>query len=74
MGKWFTKYFSGAEYEVTGYDTEITNFGKKYFSIRITSGSNFKSRLCLYCVHQQERTPEIIRLIAKEMKKRNISY
>ena len=46
MGQWFTKYFSGPDYEVTGYDTESTSFGKNIHSIRIISGSNFKSRLC----------------------------
>ena len=28
MGQWFTKYFTGSDYEVTGYDTESKSFGK----------------------------------------------
>ena len=48
MGQWFTKYFSGPDYEVTGYDTESKSFGKNILVSESLVGCNFKSRLCCF--------------------------
>ena len=46
MGQWFTKYFAAADFEVTGYDTESTNFGKGIIVSESLVGAIFKNRLC----------------------------
>ena len=68
MGQWFTKYFSGSDYEVTGYDTESTNFGKNIIVSESLVGAILKADYVVLCTPTR-RTPEIIRLIAKEMKR-----
>jgi len=72
MGQWFTKYFSGQEYEVTGYDSESNNFGKNIIVSESLVGAILKADYVVLCTPTR-RTPEIIRLIAKEMK-RGLSY
>ena len=56
MGRWFTKYFAGLDFEVTGYDTETTSFGKNINSFRIISRSNSKGRLCGIVYTNQKNT------------------
>ncbi|MDC0927835.1 prephenate dehydrogenase/arogenate dehydrogenase family protein [Nitrosopumilus sp.] len=68
MGQWFTKYFSGPDYEVTGYDTESTGFGKNILVSESLVGAILKADYVVLCTPTR-RTPEIIRLIAKEMKR-----
>ena len=68
MGKWFTKYFAGSDYEVTGYDTESKSFGKNIIVSESLVGAILKADYVVLCTPTR-RTPEIIRLIAKEMKR-----
>ena len=68
MGQWFTKYFSGQKYEVTGYDSESNNFGKNIIVSESLVGAILKADYVVLCTPTR-RTPEIIRLIAKEMKR-----
>ena len=68
MGQWFTKYFAAADFEVTGYDTESTNFGKGIIVSESLVGAILKTDYVVLCTPTR-RTPEIIRLIAKEMKR-----
>jgi len=66
MGLWFSKYFHEMGYEVTGYDSEYeitSKFVKKGNSL---VGSILKAECVMLCTPTR-RTPEIIRLIAKEM-------
>ena len=53
MGQWFTKYFSGPDYEVTGYDTESKSFGKNIIVSESLVGAILK-QIMLFYVHQQE--------------------
>jgi len=68
MGQWFAKYFSANGFEVTGYDSE------KQFPIKLIKKSDslvggiLKAEYVILCTPTR-RTPEIIRLIAKEMKR-----
>jgi prephenate dehydrogenase len=68
MGQWFTKYFSGSDYEVTGFDTESKSFGKNILVSESLVGAILKADYVVLCTPTR-RTPEIIRLIAKEMKR-----
>ena len=68
MGQWFTNYFSGSEYEVTGYDSESNDFGKNVKVAESLVGAILKADYVILCTPTR-RTPEIIRLIAKEMKR-----
>ena len=68
MGQWFTKYFSGPDYEITGYDSENNNFGKNVIVSESLVGAILKADYVVLCTPTR-RTPEIIRLIAKEMKR-----
>ena len=67
MGKWFANYFYKMGFEVVGFDTneEI----KEKFIIKANSliGAILKTDYVLLCT-PTKNTPEIIRLIAKEMK------
>ena len=67
MGKWFAEYFHKIGFEVVGFDTngEI----KEKFITKGSSlvGSILKTDYVLLCT-PTKNTPEIIRLIAKEMK------
>ena len=68
MGKWFTKYFAGMDFEVTGYDSENKITGKDIIVSDSLVGAILKSDYVVLCTPTR-RTPEIIRLIAKEMKR-----
>jgi len=66
MGKWFANYFYKMGFEVVGFDTNETI--KEKFIIKANSliGAILKTDYVLLCT-PTKNTPEIIRLIAKEM-------
>ena len=68
MGKWFANYFHKIGFEVKGFDTE--NEIKEKFIIKANSlvGAILQIDYVLLCT-PTKNTPEIIRLIAKEMKR-----
>ncbi len=68
MGQWFAKYFAEKGFEVTGYDSENKIAGKNIISSESLVGSILKADYVVLCTPTR-RTPEIIRLIAKEMKR-----
>jgi len=68
MGQWFTKYFTSKEFEVTGYDSENKVSGKDIKISESLVGGILKADYVVLCTPTR-RTPEIIRLIAKEMKR-----
>ena len=66
MGKWFASYFHKMGFEVVGFD--INNDIKEKFITKGNSlvGAILKTEYVLLCT-PTKRTPEIVRLIAKEM-------
>ncbi len=68
MGQWFAKYFADKDFEVTGYDSENKISGKNITTSDSLVGSILKADYVVLCTPTR-RTPEIIRLIAKEMKR-----
>ncbi len=68
MGQWFTGYFAAKGFEVTGFDTENKVSGKDVIVSDSLVGSILKAEYVVLCTPTR-RTPEIIRLIAKEMKR-----
>ena len=68
MGQWFAKYFSSKGFEVTGYDSENKVSGKDIKISESLVGGILKADYVVLCTPTR-RTPEIIRLIAKEMKR-----
>ena len=68
MGQWFTKYFANKDFEVTGYDSENKVLGKDIIVSDSLVGAILKADYVVLCTPTR-RTPEIIRLIAKEMKR-----
>ncbi|PJC50918.1 MAG: prephenate dehydrogenase/arogenate dehydrogenase family protein [Nitrosopumilales archaeon CG_4_9_14_0_2_um_filter_34_16] len=68
MGQWFVKYFASEGFEVTGYDTENKNLGKDIILSESLVGGILNADYVVLCTPTR-RTPEIIRLIAKEMKR-----
>ena len=68
MGQWFTKFFSENGFEVTGYDAEAKISGKKIIKSDSLVGAILNTDYVVLCTPTR-RTPEIIRLIAKEMKR-----
>ncbi|MCY3853961.1 MAG: prephenate dehydrogenase/arogenate dehydrogenase family protein [Thaumarchaeota archaeon] len=68
MGRWFTKYFLDNNFDVVGYDPEnqITN----QYAIKSQSliSSVLNTDYVILCTPIR-KTPEIIRLVSKEMKK-----
>ncbi|MCV0431353.1 prephenate dehydrogenase/arogenate dehydrogenase family protein [Nitrosopumilus sp.] len=68
MGQWFTKFFADSGFEVTGYDSEnkISTKGLKIAESLV--GGILSADYVVLCTPTR-RTPEIIRLIAKEMKR-----
>ena len=68
MGKWFADYFHKMGFEVVGFD--INNDIKEKFIIKANSlvGAILQMDYVLLCT-PTKNTPEIIRLIAKEMKR-----
>ena len=68
MGQWFTKYFGDKGFQVTGYDEENKIKGKNIIQAESLVGAILKADYVILCTPTR-RTPEIIRLIAKEMKR-----
>lgn len=68
MGQWFVKYFSDIGFDVTGFDTENKIQGKGIIQSDSLVGGILKADYVILCTPTR-RTPEIIRLIAKEMKR-----
>jgi len=68
MGQWFVKYFSDIGFDVTGFDTENKIQGKGIIHSDSLVGGILKADYVVLCTPTR-RTPEIIRLIAKEMKR-----
>lgn len=68
MGQWFAKYFSSKGYEVIGYDSESPITDKTVKKADSLVGAVLNSDIVLLCTPTR-RTPEIIRLIAKEMRR-----
>ena len=68
MGKWFANYFHKIGFEVSGYDSE--NEIKEKFANKARSlvSSILNIDYVMLCT-PTKRTPEIIRLISKEMKR-----
>ena len=68
MGNWFAKYFHKIGFEVTGFDTE--NEIEEKFIIKASSLVNaiLQTDYVMLCT-PTKNTPEIIRLIAKEMRR-----
>ena len=68
MGQWFSKYFIAKGFEVTGYDQENNISEKAVIKAQSLVGAILSADYVLLCTPTR-RTPEIIRLIAKEMKR-----
>ena len=68
MGKWFANYFSAMDFEVTGFDSENEVKGKSIIKSDSLIGSILNVDYVMLCT-PTKRMPEIIRLIAKEMKR-----
>jgi prephenate dehydrogenase len=68
MGQWFAKYFASQGYEVIGYDSEVPITDKLIKKAESLVGSVLEAEIVLLCTPTR-RTPEIIRLIAKEMRR-----
>jgi prephenate dehydrogenase len=68
MGQWFVKYFAGQDYEVVGFDSEAPITDKSVKKANSLVGAVLNADIVLLCTPTR-RTPEIIRLIAKEMKR-----
>jgi prephenate dehydrogenase len=68
MGRWFAKYFLENGFEVTGYDIEEDFNIKSVIKANSLVGAVLKAEYVILCTPTR-RTPEIIRLIAKEMKR-----
>ncbi|WP_268541106.1 prephenate dehydrogenase/arogenate dehydrogenase family protein [Candidatus Nitrosotenuis cloacae] len=68
MGQWFTKYFIASGYDVVGYDSEAPVTDKAVKKAESLVGAILSADIVLLCTPTR-RTPEIIRLIAKEMKR-----
>ena len=68
MGQWFAKYFAAKDYDVIGYDSEAPIKDKVIKKATSLVGSVLNAEIVLLCTPTR-RTPEIIRLIAKEMRR-----
>ena len=68
MGKWFANYFHKIGFEVIGFD--VNNNIKEKFITKANSlvGAILKTDYVILCT-PTKRTPEIVRLIAKEMQR-----
>jgi prephenate dehydrogenase len=68
MGKWFSKYFLEKNYEIIGYDSEKEIVNKSITKAQSLVGAILTADYVILC-RPVKRTPETIRLIAKEMKR-----
>ncbi|TLX75413.1 MAG: prephenate dehydrogenase/arogenate dehydrogenase family protein [Thaumarchaeota archaeon] len=68
MGKWFSKYFIEKGFEVIGYDSEKEIVNKSITKAKSLVGAILNVDYVILAI-PVKRTPETIRLIAKEMKR-----
>lgn len=68
MGRWFSKYFIEKGFEVIGYDAEKVILNKSVTQAKSLVGAILSVDYVILCT-PTKKTPEIIRLIAKEMKR-----
>ena len=68
MGQWFAKYFIENGDEVTGFDSEKKISNKNIKQSDSLVGAILSADYVVLCTPTR-RTPEVIRLIAKEMKR-----
>jgi len=68
MGKWFSKYFIEKGFEVIGYDSEKEILNKSVTKAKSLVGAILSVDYVILCT-PTKKTPEIIRLIAKEMRR-----
>ncbi|MEK6972248.1 MAG: prephenate dehydrogenase [Thermoproteota archaeon] len=68
MGRWFSNYFLEKGYDVIVYDSEAEIKGKSFIIAKSLVGAVLNTDYVMLCTPTR-RTPEIIRLIAKEMKR-----
>src|SRR5437016_1522582 len=68
MGKWFSKYFLEKGFEVIGYDSEKQILNKSVTKAQSLVGAILSVDYVILCI-PVKRTPETIRLIAKEMRR-----
>ena len=68
MGRWFSNYFLEKGYDVIVYDSEAEIKGKSFIKAGSLVGAVLNTDYVMLCTPTR-RTPEIIRLIAKEMKR-----
>ncbi|HXX05558.1 MAG TPA: prephenate dehydrogenase/arogenate dehydrogenase family protein [Candidatus Bathyarchaeia archaeon] len=68
MGKFFTRYFLEKGFEVIGYDSEREILNKSITKAQSLVGAILPADYVILCI-PVKRTPETIRLIAKEMKR-----
>jgi prephenate dehydrogenase len=68
MGKWFSKYFLEKGFDIIGYDSEKEILNKSITKAQSLVGAILTADYVILCI-PVKRTPETIRLIAKEMKR-----
>ncbi|MGB9125594.1 MAG: prephenate dehydrogenase/arogenate dehydrogenase family protein [Nitrosotalea sp.] len=68
MGKWFSRYFLEKDYDIIGYDSEKEILNKLVTKAQSLVGAILTADYVILCI-PVKRTPETIRLIAKEMKR-----
>jgi prephenate dehydrogenase len=68
MGIWFSKYFVEKGFDVVGYDSEREILNKSVTKAKSLVGAVLTVDYVILCT-PTKRTPEIIRLIAKEMRR-----
>lgn len=68
MGKWFSKYFLEKDFDIIGYDSEKEILNKAVTKAQSLVGAILTADYVILCI-PVKRTPETIRLIAKEMKR-----
>ena len=68
MGKWFSRYFLEKGFEIIGYDSEKQILNKSITKAQSLVGAILSADYVILCI-PVKRTPETIRLIAKEMKR-----
>lgn len=68
MGQWFAKYFLDKGFQVTGFDTDNKIPVKNIIQAKSLVSAILQADFVVLCIPTR-RTPEIIRLIAKEMKR-----
>lgn len=68
MGKWFSRHFLEKGYDIIGYDSEKEILNKSVTKAQSLVGAILTADYVVLCI-PVKRTPETIRLIAKEMKR-----